>query len=155
VTLPPSLDGLLHGAARERFLALPGSDQAHLVDVATRLAAAGGSDDLVTAGLIHDVGKSVPGITVRIPDRVAKVLLDAIAPGMRHRIAAQAAAPRIGKGVWVLCRHAGTGAALAQESGYPDRVVWLIAHHEEQGLDDAELEALQAIDSAGFPDEPG
>jgi len=132
---------------------LPGSDQAHLLDVATRLARAGASDDLVTAGLIHDVGKAVPGLSVGVLDRVAKVLLDAMAPEMRHRIAARDTPPHVGRGVWVLCRHAANGADLARDSGYPERICWLIAHHEDTGTGDPELAHLQAIDAAGFPDD--
>ncbi len=151
VEIPDRFAGLLLGEVAERFRSLPGSDQAHLVAVATILADEGANDDLITAGLIHDVGKSVPGITIHLAARIAKVVIARVSPRATDRIATWQSPPRLGKGLWVLCRHPITGSVLAASSGYNERVLWLVANHERTELVDPDLIALAVADEVSFP----
>lgn len=125
------------------------TDQQHLLAVAESLSRNGAGDDLVAAGLLHDIGKAAPGITIRLGDRVTKVLLDYLAPGAVARLARRQRAPRYGAALWVLVRHAQTGADLAGQAGYNQRVQWLIANHDgKDPIDDPELQHLIAADVA-------
>ena len=54
--------------------------------------------------------------------------------------------PRFLDGLWWLCRHAEVGASLVRQWGYPERVAWLIEHHEDCRVDDCELALLIAVD---------
>jgi hypothetical protein len=101
--------------------------------------------------LIHDIGKSVPGIEVRLVDRIAKVAVARMAPSATERLASRQMAPRFGRGLWVLCRHALIGAQVAAASGYSERVQWLVTNHERSDLDDPELAALAEADEMSFP----
>ncbi len=133
-----------------RFRTPPISDQRHLIEVAGSLSRNGADVDLVAAGLLHDIGKAAPGVAVRLPDRVAKVLLECLAPDLIARLALRERAPRIGSALWVLARHAQAGAEVARQAGYNERVQWLIAHHERRGLiDDSDLRCLIAADESG------
>jgi hypothetical protein len=148
VRVSPRLATLVNDAIAPSFYRLGPADRAHLVAVATWLADHGGSEGLVTAGLLHDIGKAVPGAHVSLVERAASVLLHATWPNGRHRIAALDQPPRIGTGLWVIARHARVGATILANAGYSQRVQWLVANHERTDLDDPELHALIAADSA-------
>lgn len=125
-------------------------EQAHAVRVFDRLTAKGFSNpDLLAAALLHDVGK------VRYPlkpwERAAGVLAKKFFP---DRVGQWGLGePRGWKaGVVVAEQHARWGAEMAEAAGASDRVVRLIAHHQDQTaaqLSDQEkvlLTALQAED---------
>lgn len=148
VEIPQSLDRLLLPSVETRFRQLRTSDQQHLIAVAESLSRNDEGDDLVTAGLLHDIGKAAPGITIRLTDRVAKVLLENLAPIAIAHISRQRA-PRYGNALWVLARHAQTGSELAAQVGYDQRVQWLITNHDQKGtIDDHDLQPLIAADGA-------
>ena len=148
VEIPQSLDRLLLPGVETRFRQLRTSDQQHLIAVAESLSRNDAGDDLVTAGLLHDIGKAAPGITIRLTDRVAKVLLENLAPIAIAHISRQRA-PRYGNALWVLARHAQTGSELAAQAGYDQRVQWLIANHERsEPVNDPDLLLLIAVDEA-------
>ena len=148
VPIPARLASLMNEAIRPIFHELDPADCAHLVAVASWLADRGGSDDLVTAGLLHDIGKAVPGLRVGTVDRAANVILRAIWPRGLHWLAARNAPPQIGAGLWVLARHASVGATHLANAGYGQRVQWLVANHERNDLDDPELQLLVRADGA-------
>jgi HD-like signal output (HDOD) protein len=147
--IPTPLRALLSDDAHARFVQLTPADQRHLIDVATRLAGEGASTELVTAGLLHDIGKAVPGTPIRIIDRIVYVMLPAAA---RAWIGNRPATILTG-GIVALYHHAEASADLATAWGYPERVVWLIRHHERRDLHDDQLKALIAADDAsdGMP----
>ena len=69
---------LLPDAAWPLFAAMPTADRRHALDVTARLVADGQTDsDLLAAALLHDAAK---GHRMRLPHRVAGVLLGAVAP---------------------------------------------------------------------------
>jgi hypothetical protein len=144
-----SLVGLLTPQQLERFAQLPAFDQQHLCRVANHLRANGVTErDLLTAGLLHDIGKSDGVHRVRLLDRVGKVLLKRFAPGTLARIAERYPEGRL-PGLALAVRHPEVGAEIARELGCSERTCWLIRHHEAPSdLGDADLDRLQAADFA-------
>ena len=139
-------EALLTPEAARTFAMLPPGDQRHAIAVASWLAEHGASRDLVTAGLLHDIGKAGPGIILRLPDRIAKVILARIAPKSLAAIAAWPHPRWPFAGLWVLSRHAAVGGKLVRQWGYPERVAWIVEHHEDHQVTDPELAMLMAID---------
>jgi hypothetical protein len=126
------------------FLRLPPADQAHALRVVRRLRASGETDpDLLAAGLLHDVGKSL--LPLRLLDRVAIVLGQALLPAQVH---AWSAADPGGwrRGFVVACRHPEWGATMVADSGGSARLVTLVRQHQSGSPAVAALAALQAAD---------
>lgn len=134
-------------AQEAAFRGLPNHDQAHLLRVHRALIARGVTDpDLLVAGLLHDLGKTSSRGRVRFSDRVIKVVLGRIRPGLLVRFA-RTPAPWYCHGVWLAIHHASLGAERAAALGCTPRTCWLIAHHEDaQPAPDAALELLMEID---------
>ncbi len=129
------------------FRALPAFHQRHLCRVYRLLQREGVADpDLLKAGLLHDLGQAADG-KVRLPDRVALVLLRRLAPRLLRRLARR---PASGwrRGLALAEHHAALGAELAASLGCPPRVCWLIRHHEDEALarHDRDLSVLMAAD---------
>ena len=125
-----------------RFIAAgAGADARHALRTAELLRALGADEELVQAGLLHDIAK--PART-RIWHRVAGVLLDRLAPRVRRRLA---------RGESTFARyldHPRRGAAEARRQGASDRVVFLIAgHHAPPRTGDARL--LARADHEALP----
>lgn len=134
---------------RGLFRRMSAHDQAHARRVAHRLLAAGQTDrDLIAAALLHDVGKSgsarYPG-RVRLPDRVARVILGRLAPLALSWLASDPDRPG-GRGLFLAAHHARLGAEEATATGSSARTVWLIANHEDVTTGDPQLQALIAAD---------
>lgn len=147
VDLPEPLAHRLTPPARERFRMLSASDQRHLVGVAKHLFDVGAPVDTVTAGLLHDIGKAVPGITLRLHHRAAKVMLEKTHPGMLDGLRTRSSPPRGMAALWILACHPQGGADLVIAWGYPDRVAWLIANHENTQSADPDLRLLIEADA--------
>jgi hypothetical protein len=129
------------------FRGLPKHDQAHLLRVYQALVAQGVTDaDLLVAGLLHDLGKSSPYGSVRLIDRVTKVMIARIMPGLLARLT-RAPAPWYRYGLWLAAHHPRLGAERAAALGCTPRTCWLIAHHEDAMPDpDPALGLLIQID---------
>lgn len=121
-------------------------EQAHALRVFDRLKEQGHTHpDLLTAALLHDVGK------VRAPlkpwERVVGVLARKFFPG-RARQWGQGEPGGLKAGVVVAEQHARWGAEMAEAAGATDRAVRLIASHQDQTpvhLSDEELVLLRAL----------
>jgi putative nucleotidyltransferase with HDIG domain len=117
------------------------ADARHAERTVAILRALGADDELVTAGLLHDIAK--PPAT-RLWHRVAGVLLARAAPRVRRELA---------RGDSTFARyldHARLGAEEARRQGASDRVVFLIAgHHSPPRSDDARL--LARADHEALP----
>lgn len=154
VALPGELDVLvathLTEAQAAVFRQLSTYDQAHLFRVYHRLVAAGERDrDVLIAALLHDVGKATPFARVRLPDRVARVILRRCAPRVLDRLA-QLPAPRWRAGLALAVHHPRIGAQMAAALGCAPRVCWLIEHHEDDPPPpDPALHRLIVADRAG------
>lgn len=131
------------------FRQLPAFDQRHLIRVYQRLCSAGERDkDVLLAALLHDIGKVGPEGRVRLPHRVARVLLRRIAPGLLAWLARRPA-PRWRAGFALAVHHPALGAERAASLGCSERVCWLIAHHEDDPpAPDSALCRLIAADRA-------
>lgn len=140
---------LLTFPQRSRFESLPAFDQQHLCRVANHLRANGVSEqDVLVAGLLHDIGKSDGIHHVRLPDRIAKVLLKRIAPGVLENLAAGYPGSRF-PSLALTVRHPEVGAEIARDLGCSDRTCWLIRYHESPtDFGDPDLFRLQEADFA-------
>lgn len=146
----PDLEHLLAGfspAVRAAFMRLSRYDQRHLRAVHDFLVRQGESNaDLLTAALLHDLGKAALGGHVRLIDRTLNVLLAAWTPAL-HRRLTKLPAPSWRIGLVLAARHPELGAAWAHELGLPERVCWLIAHHADLPIpDDPALRRLVEAD---------
>ena len=117
-------------------------DQRHCLDVYLTLRSRDcGDRDVLTAALLHDVGKGhLAGRQVRLWHRVAYVVLTAAAPRLLARLA--------GGGLGTLHHHPERGAELAAAAGASQAVVELIRCHEARDAPDQRLRWLQAADDA-------
>lgn len=149
VSAPPDLDPDLQAL----FLAMSPADRAHALRTYQSLAAAGcPPQDLLTAALLHDVGKS--GAHIHLWDRAVFVLASWLAPTWLEHLGQTAQAARWA-GLLALQHHAEQGAQQVAEAGGTPRAVALIRYHH---VDPAALhwpagelkllEALQRADSA-------
>jgi len=116
-------------------------DTRHADRTAEILRSLGADDELVEAGLLHDIAK--PEGT-RLWHRIAGVLLEQFAPRVRRELA------RGGSTFARYLDHARRGALEARRRGASERVIFLIAgHHTEPQSDDARL--LARADREALP----
>lgn len=117
------------------------ADARHAARTAEILRGLGADEELVTAGLLHDVAKPP---NTRLWHRIAGVLLARFAPRVRRQLA---------RGDSAFARyldHARLGAEEARRMGASDRVVFLIAgHHSPPRSRDARL--LARADREALP----
>lgn len=105
------------------------ADERHARRTADALRRMGADEELIAAGLLHDIAK--PRET-RLWHRIAGVVLESVAPRVRARLA---------QGDGVLARyldHARRGAEEARRRGATERVVRLIARHHDRPVSDEE-----------------
>jgi hypothetical protein len=127
---------VLSPAQLAAFRRMTPADQRHAVRVARAILAEGACDpDLLVAALLHDIGKVDPAGRgrVRLPHRVAKVLLGRLAPGLLRRLGTTR---RRGPahGLYLLADHPAIGAAWAARLGVSPRACALIAAHQDGRL---------------------
>ena len=113
----------------ELFLRMPGCDQRHGLDVFYALRRKQHRDrDLLTAALLHDVGKSDGRL--RLWHRVLIVLIEAIRPQLLDRLAEDV--PRSWRYLFFVHQHhPELGAELAQAAGCSPTTVELIRRHQQ------------------------
>jgi putative nucleotidyltransferase with HDIG domain len=124
-----------------RYVLASDADQRHAERTAAILRSLGADEELVAAGLLHDLAK--PRAT-RLWHRIAGVLVARLAPRARERIAR-------GRGTFAAyLDHARRGAEEARRRGASERVVRLIARHHDEPADDDER-LLQRADREALP----
>jgi putative nucleotidyltransferase with HDIG domain len=123
-----------------RYALSSGADDRHATRTAERLRALGADEELIAAGLLHDIAKPTE---TRLWHRIAGVLLERFAPRLRRRLTR--ASGTLGR----YLDHARLGAEEAQRRGASERVIGLIARHhdrpeseDERMLHRADREAL-------------
>jgi hypothetical protein len=128
------------------------SEQAHALKVLEQLQAAGHAEpELMSAALLHDVGKILSPLS--ICERVLIVLGQAFFPGAAERLSQRG--PRGLRHAFVVAaHHAEWGADLAAQTGASARTVDLISRHQELLSDPPRsrtehlLAALQSADDS-------
>ncbi len=122
------------------FTRLQASEQLHGLRVLQTLRVQGESHpDLMTAALLHDVGKS--RLPLRLWERVAIVLGNKFFPERVKRWGS--AAPRGWRRPFVVAAcHPGWGAEMAREAGTSPLAVYLIREHQNE-LPAAEPDSLE------------
>lgn len=138
------VERLLPPPAAALFAAMPVADRRHGLDVAEKLLASGIDDgDVLAAALLHDAAK---GEGMGLVHRVGGVLLQAVGPGLLHRLA------RDESGSWrygfhLFLHHEALSAQMATDAGCPPRVAAFIRGEANPG--DVRLAAaLKAADDA-------
>lgn len=134
--------GLLRPEEFRLFLHAEPRDRRHSLDLYRLLAAEGASPAMLTAALLHDVGKG----RVATWHRVAFVVLNGASP---HLVSVAAA--EIGAGwrraLWRLQHHAALGAQALEAVAVDARVVEIVrAHTGRPPTDDAEIARFIAAD---------
>jgi hypothetical protein len=133
------------GAPQQRvFESMMLRDQQHGIEVWRRVRAAAPGEDaaLCAAALLHDCGKG----RVALWQRVAHVLLGALAPALRRRIAGETGAAWR-QAFFRLLHHPEIGARMAAAAGADPDVVRMIREQDAAGADER-LALLQAADEA-------
>lgn len=121
---------LLPPALFELFCAMPLSEQAHALEVYQRLCRNGSTDkELLTAALLHDVGKKRHPL--RIWERVLVVLVQHFAPDTAKSWGA-GEMYGLKRSLVVAAKHPAWGADMAAEYGASARVAELIRRHHEE-----------------------
>lgn len=145
--IPGAVASWLRPGTVELFQRLAPADQAHAIDVAMGLARLGAPRDLVTAGLLHDIGKVQDPYHITVADRIAHVLLCRFARVIVDRLRRSVSPRRGTQGLWMLSVHNLAGAAIVRDLGYGDRVQWLVRQHQAPDPEDPDLRLLQVMDN--------
>ncbi len=134
----------LNEQQRAVFASMMLRDQQHAIDVYRRIRASAASDDppLFAAALLHDCGKG----RVALWQRVAHVVLGAIVPSLRLRIASEhGAAWR--QAFWHLLHHPEIGADMVAHTAADPDTIRMIREQDTESPDQR-LALLQAADEA-------
>lgn len=135
---------LLTAAEQRLFDSMTLRDQRHGLDVYCTLRRQGHQDpDLLTAALLHDLGKG----RISLWHRVAYVLLSAAAPVLLDRLAAEEGAGWR-QALWRCLHHPERGADMAAAASSTPEVVRLIRLQETDDTGDSRLRLLRAADEA-------
>ena len=133
---------LLSPEELQLFLAQRPRDRRHAVLTMRhlrRIATSAGStpsEELLTAALLHDIGKG----PLRVEDRILYVLLNAVSSDLVDHLATEHG-PRPRRALWQLRHHAALGAAMLTAAGSTPRVVSLTAAHHLPPPPDADADA--------------
>lgn len=143
-----ALAALLPPAQLDLVMRLAPVDRHHLLAVHRALVADGWTDpELLTAALLHDVGKADTSGRAGPVHRAIKVLLQAFAPDALPRLARYRGG-WLRHGLYLALNHAAIGADLARRTGAGERTCWLIAHHDNgRMIGDRALQALRERDA--------
>jgi hypothetical protein len=138
-------EALLGDRLWQLFESMGKRDQRHSIDTFRLLNDQGCLDrDLLTAALLHDVGKGrLAGARVRLWHRVVYVLLAAVAPPLLRRLTNGRG------GLANLRHHSERGAVVTEALGVGPVAVELIRrHHDEDVSSDERLALLRAADES-------
>lgn len=133
------------------FDRMPPEDRRHGLDVLGRLRAGGTEDPvLLSAALLHDVGKAEAGVD--LIHRVTRVLLQRAAPRLWRWLCRPTGWRRP---FWAVANHPARGAVWVETVGGPPELVALIRLHESPAPADwagtaqgRRHAALRAVDAA-------
>jgi len=131
---------LLNADQQRLFFSMTARDQRHSLDVLHALPPDALTDrDLLSAALLHDVGKG----RIRLWHRVAYVLVRAASARLLRRLACGSGA------LAAIANHAERGASLVEATGASQDVVRLIRLHEKAHTEtDPRLQLLRDADES-------
>jgi putative nucleotidyltransferase with HDIG domain len=143
-----ALQSMLADAEWRLVERLTPADRVHLFTVHRELVRMGITDqDLLTAAVLHDIGKADDRGSVTIIHRTLKVVLEPLAPNLLGRIV-RSDGNWLRHGLYLALNHPQLGAELARRAGVSQRACWLIAHHADGTISgDDGLRALQLVDA--------
>ncbi len=122
------------------------ADRRHHLSVHDRLVRSGCVDrDLLTAALLHDVGKFDGDARVGLIHRTVAVLLDAVSPSLLKSVSSANGA-RWRRALYLTRAHPEVGSRLVHAAGCSEVVGWLIAHHHDLSPTDERIVQLQRAD---------
>lgn len=123
------VQGFLSPALMNLFLRMQNSEQAHSMQVFNGLRSQGETEiDLLTAALLHDVGKIYYPLSVL--DRIIIVVMNTIHPKLLQRWGE--GEPRGFKRPFVVaCKHPAWGAQLVRAAGASEMTARLIMRHQD------------------------
>jgi hypothetical protein len=138
----------LTAKARSLYARMDKADRAHCLRAFAWLQEQGQDDpDLLTAALLHDVGKSATKIGVW--HRSVKVVLKRLAPDRWRSLARPTDTGSVRYPFYVLDVHPLLGSRMAAKAGCSKTTVWLIRNHEtEPGKNDPRYPLLRALQDA-------
>ena len=127
---------------------MPRGDRIHALSVFQCLSAETENKDLLTAALLHDVGKT--GVGLNLLRRTLCVLFGHFWPSVLERMGSRDEGWR--RPFYRHLYHAELGAQACERCGCNDTIVWLVRHHEDSSVDEVQsargfqLQALQQAD---------
>jgi hypothetical protein len=134
----------LNDGQQRLFFSMTARDQRHSVDVLHALLDQGQTNaDLLSAALLHDVGKG----HVRLWHRVAYVLIRAASPRLLRKLASGGSSSWRGA-LAAIVDHAERGASMVSATGVSDDVVLMVRRHESPDDPDPRLALLRAADES-------
>ena len=146
------VQAILPPALFEIFCLMLPFEQAHAIRVYQAVRQQGCTEpDLLAAALLHDVGKA--RVHLRPWERVLYVLGEALLPEQADRWG-DGEPKGLLRGFVVREQHAAWGAEMAQAAGASERLVRLIARHQDEDFSDlpqdeqAMMAVLQQVDDA-------
>ena len=128
------------------FLTMSPAEQHHGIALAKKLEnAPAATPDLITAALLHDVGKTLAPPTLW--ERVAVVLVEHFAADPMDYLD-KAWFWELKRAYVTRTHHAAWGAELAEKAGASPRAVALIRQHHDEATQDKTLKLLQLVDDS-------
>lgn len=127
----------------EKWDRLAPYDRRHLLAVASNLRSDGHADEVVLAGLLHDIGKPD---RLSVATRATAVVIERIGKDARSRTIEISFPVPWFRQLQATLRHATAGADLLSRHDVSPQVVWLVRHHDSD-LSHPDLQALRAADA--------
>ena len=147
---------LLPPAALALFDRMPRDAQRHSLNVMQSLQGMGVRDpELLTAALLHDVGKVAAddaGVRINLWLRGPLVLAEALTSRQVTRYASDNPADGWRYALHVHLAHPAIGAAWLDAAGLSPRICWLVAHHQATDVDAPDPDAADLLAALQWAD---